>query len=753
MKNLITLVFAMMMVNTAFSQATRTWQGNALAGDKYAWGNGANWSGGAVPNSSNPVVINSSSYPPDVKAPGQCSTLTFGTNGTLKVTSSLTVSGTSTVNPPINVGSSGTITIESTGLLTALGNIANAGTVTIKGILEARGNINNTGTFGSTRTGTAELLRFNGNATRTFTSSKDVTISNLTFSPANDVYLNFTRLYAHKRLYVTRQVEVKGGDVYSNGWLTLVSDATSTANVYNSSSGVIRGDIRAQRHIDARFNAGAGYRHYSSPVENTTFTDFTTLDTVSTNFSPIVDPGFHYPAKIRIDSYPANMYPNVFAYDERNVPLPANTQSGTDAFEYGYYGPSSTSATLDAGRGYTARIPASSKIDLVGTAHNGPYEVTNPDGSYFTKTTTSRRSGFHLVGNPYPSFIDISAVMSDNVANFVPNVYLYHSTQLVSGQYYAAGAYTVLNLATVNDPNYTGQDSLNRNFSMMQAFFVEKDTTARDTAYFFNNNQRLIYDANFNPVYPPDHISYFYRSATRPADIRTLQLTLTNNRSHLTDNGSVIFRPEATTGPDRLYDARRPGDNGGGFPTLFTRNRPGEQLMLNALPTLKTRTTVAVGMRTLVPGEEYTLRAPKWLNPAAGTRVYLEDREKGRTRELTSASAYTFTATEKTYENRFFLRFESAGGNVPAMDQTTFVAYPNPGVVGHELQFSANGVQGAAATATLLDALGRTVATQQVKVSEGLLDGSLPTATLKPGIYLLRLNTENATRTQRVEIR
>ena len=79
--------------------------------------------------------------------------------------------------------------------------------------------------------------------------------------------------------------------------------------------------------------------------------------------------------------------------------------------------------------------------------------------------------------------------------------------------------------------------------------------------------------------------------------------------------------------------------------------------MLNALPSLRTTTLISVGLHTLVAGQSYTLRVPKWLNPIPGARVYLEDRQNGRTQELTAYSDYRFTAKSTIEDHRFFLRF------------------------------------------------------------------------------------------------
>lgn len=308
------------------------------------------------------------------------------------------------------------------------------------------------------------------------------------------------------------------------------------------------------------------------------------------------------------------------------------------------------------------------------------------------------------------------------------------------------GAYQWINTSTgaTNMPAGT----ITRFFPVMQGFFVRK-INAVPKAFVFRNSHR-------ETTYPTSpKLTPFYRSSTpaalaAPAAVQ-LGLTLTDATTEVADLAFVGFRAGANAGTDILWDVVRPGDNTEA-PTLFTRNAANDDCAYNALPLpAATTITLPLAAHTLRAGQPYRLTVSENTLPA-GMRVYLEDRQNGKTRELTTRSAFTFTAEANASDHRFFLRFEPAGAAVSAPAPNVEV-YPNPTTRNSALVISANKLGGTTATATLLNAFGQTVAVREVPVREGLLDAALATTGLPAGVYVLRVATATGVSSQRVEIR
>ena len=84
------------------------------------------------------------------------------------------------------------------------------------------------------------------------------------------------------------------------------------------------GNTTVQRAIDPSLNAGLGYRHYSSPVANTTVADLAT-----TGFTPVLNPAYNS-SPTPNDVVP---FPTVFGYDQALV----NRTNASSILRNGWY--------------------------------------------------------------------------------------------------------------------------------------------------------------------------------------------------------------------------------------------------------------------------------------------------------------------------------------------------------------------------------------------------------------------------------
>lgn len=734
MKKLFLFAIAVLLTQASMAQ-TSTWTGASTVPSNDLWSNAGNWSPSGVPSSSTNVTIPTVSRPPRVTATALCQWLTLSTtSASLTITGAnakLTVGKTVGSTTTGSVTNSGSITISSGGTLSTLNgvlltnNITSSikATITINSKLEARGGITNNGTITSGSSGVLDLLN---TAATTISGSGTTSLTNLNFSNFASNSISSTM---SNPVTVSQVAKVQAYDVNTNGKLKLTSNSASTGLIWNAGNGKITGEIIVQRYVDSLYNRGAGYRHYSSPVSPATFSELSTTGYHA--FTPLIEPTYAYPG----NQTPNGNFPNIFYFDQSLITLNNSTYT---AWAYAWRCPGATTDTMHITKAYAVRTyPV--KVSLTGKPHTG--SVSSPGlGVGTSGGSIVYWSGWHLVGNPYPSPIDAFSVMLNNTPNFRASIAINHSTSLTGGRY------SILNNGDANT------DSIAQFLPIMQGFFVQRDTSSRNTGtqtYNFTDFDRKTEN-------PATGLTPFYRMA-RPVFPR-LELALLNNQSRDQDLTAVSFRPEAKNGYDSQYDAPRPPDNDGTCPTLYTVSEAHERCAINAYGPLTTSTVVPVGMKTLIPGNSYTLRLSKLNNFDAATRVFLEDRLAGRTKELKPQRPFIFLADGESYEQRFFLHVEPEGRSLATDANTTELAvdvYPSPAAIGSDLLFDVAGLPrtGGEVTATLISVYGRTVATQQLVAAGRDVMGRVPTTGLQQGVYTLRLTTAVGTVARKVIIR
>lgn len=739
MNKLFLLAGALLLtINSASAQTT--WTG---AAGTAAWGTNGNWTSSA-PNAGVDAIIptGKSVYPNLSTVSGTCRTLSIASGASVTVGGSRTLTISDSTNTGATLTNSGTLTIN--GRLTIYGSITNNATITCGPASTSVGVFNGMVEFKNTRPATVD-----GTGNMSMTDAKFGNAATVTFATT-----------LSNQVKLSRVATLGTRHVYANGKLRLTSNAaTTTGMIANEYGGNVLGKITVERDIDGSLNSGLGYRHYSTPVTGPTVKKLTT-----TGFTPIVNGTYSYPYTTTL-----NPFPNVFYYNEALIPatIPARSCDPSqcdydstkvctyDPLEFGWVSPADTSHALLNTRGYTVRIDDGATIALTGTANNGTYTTAN-----LGRGSNTANSGWHFLGNPYPSPISIERVMQSNSYNsgtgtgFDATVWFFRSDddgRDVCNRIVLNGEYQFVNTVT----GETSDDATQTQYlPVMQGFFVRKPAGGVASPFTFANSHR-------ETTYPTSPIlSPFYRSATpataaAPGSAQrvTAIFRVTDQHTKQHDKAIVGFRADARAGHDATYDAVRPGDNRTA-PTLYTLNQDAEACAYNALPTLTSAVVLPLVMHTLTPGHPYAVTLDKHSLPA-GTRVFLDDRQTGASRELTQQAGYHFTPSSSNYDNRFVLRFEPVAGALAAStsEQASISTYPNPAQTGTPLEFQSKAVKGSTAQATLLDTFGRTITTQEVSVRNGDVVGSLSTTGVKAGIYILRLNTAGTVTTQRIQIR
>ena len=276
--------------------------------------------------------------------------------------------------------------------------------------------------LGGALAATNNKIVFKGDAAQTFSSASVLNVNNL--NVYNTLEKNIgTALTLLSAVNLRGVLSAEKGMVNTNGYLTLISNATVTGSIGEIKTDAdVVGTITAQRYLPAALQ---NFVNLGSPITGLTLGDWND-DLVTTGF-----PG---------SDYPTYNFNSIYTYNEalagdRNV---------------GWVGSTSISNPLLTSKGYMVYMTgAANTLDATGAFQKDnvsiPLSLTN---------TSSTGDGWNLMLNPYPSEVDWNQVVANSAG--VTTYYVYDSQ---------SGSYKSYNGATS-----TGNAS--RYIPMGQSFFV-----------------------------------------------------------------------------------------------------------------------------------------------------------------------------------------------------------------------------------------------------------------------------------------
>ena len=613
--------------------------------------------------------------------------------------------GVATLTGPLTVN--GTLTVQSGGVLAqSCQSLLGPGSFVLQAGAELRicdpTGIATTGAVGAvqltgTRTFAADAsYTYNGTAAQVTGAGLPATVRNLTVS-------NPTGLTLSQAVSVAQVARLQSGNLSTGGLgFTLLSSAAGTALVDNT-GGVVLGTGTMQRAITNAVT-GPAYRHFSSPVAATTLADLAT-----TGFAPAFNTAYNNSPTPGLVS----PFPTVFGYDEARVSTVTSTYG---AFDKGWFSPAGPGDAMQPTRGYTVNAPATNPpIDFTGTFNNAA------QNSGALRRGPDADAGWQLLGNPYPSPLDWATVAPAQRPGLDAAMYVYQST----GQY--AGTYR-------SYANGVGASPL---IDAGSGYFARVSTPGTPGAVNLTNANRV---TTFGPQ------PAFGRGT---ADTRP-QLHLTLSGAGLTDEAYVYFEQGATAGVDAQYDAAKLPNPTGLDLAALSGNAP---LAISGLAPL-------VGAEAAVP---LLVRAPQAgtfgfevtdLAHFGAATVYLRDALTGTQQLLAAGSRYSFAlAAAGAGTGRFSLAFRpaTATGARAGLSAAAVGLYPNPARGRFTVLLPPLPGQ-RAVRASLANALGQVVLRRDIELTTAGATAEFVTQGLAPGVYTLRLATENQLFTKRVVI-
>jgi hypothetical protein len=270
---------------------------------------------------------------------------------------------------------------------------------------------------------------------------------------------------------------------------------------------------------------------------------------------------------------------------------------------------------------------SNSTVNFSGSLNSGTLNI--PVSRTYQGPGVTDYDGWNLVGNPYPSALDLSAATS-GWTNVEATAYFWNGSVYLA--YPASGGY--------------GTHS--QYAPAIQGFFVHcNDASATPSTpgsgtVTVNNAARV------------HNSTGFLKSTT--AITNGLIITASGYANNYIDKISVHFNPDATSGYDPGYDAYKLlGLNEA--PKLYTRIGD-TNVTCNSLQFDKKNMVVPMGFSCGLNGQ-YILKADSIGTFASNIAISLEDLKLSTTQDLRLYPSYTFTYDTLDNNNRFVLHFDN----------------------------------------------------------------------------------------------
>lgn len=354
------------------------------------------------------------------------------------------------------------------------------------------------------------------------------------------------------------------------------------------------------------------------------------------------------------------------------------------------------SGTMTSGRGYI-QVANSSQgttgtLDFTGTTNSGDIAVTLTNSSVGGK-------GFNLVGNPYPSYLNWSAVVANNVAANMPTGTMWYRTINYNGKnawtpsttyslddvvYNGTRFYKVTTagtssavggptgttsgiadgsvvwnyegtayvFATVNADGIATPSTVSNLIPPMQAFWV-KSTGGTLT---FKNSMRQ-HETVINRLKAPEVFSN-----TMPF----VRLSVSNG---VLADEAVIYAAENANNAFDKYDAPKYfNTKGSNQPEIYTQVG-SEMLVVNAMNEITHGTEIPLGFAT-EKQNDFCVSATEIKNLGTEMKIFIKDTQTNADFDLSSGQSYSFSSDIVNNSNRFRLQFRAAG--VSTADDNSF---------------------------------------------------------------------------------
>lgn len=338
-------------------------------------------------------------------------------------------------------------------------------------------------------------------------------------------------------------------------------------------------------------------------------------------------------------------------YGSENVPqFITEYNTATDNFT------SAASTTSLFGKGYSIKTPLPTYLNSL-VIFDG---VPNNGTQTFTMSTAG--NGFNLIGNPYPSNLDLVAFYNANLGRISNTFYFWDNT---SNSVTVQGGVTTSNVgyATYNPASQMWSPAPNitiiptENSVKIGQGFIVKANNAADNSLSFNNSMRVATPSTF---YNKNN------SATEG------KFWLRLNSSYNTNNTfAVAYLDDASNTVDQ-YDSKAIGTGSDAFYTLVS----AQKLIIQGRESFNINDVVPMGAKYFQNGNFTISLAQKNGIFNNGQAIYLHDKVTGIYTNLQNNS-YSFAANSGEVSNRFEIVYKLETLSTSEIEKNSFEIYRN----------------------------------------------------------------------------
>jgi hypothetical protein len=341
---------------------------------------------------------------------------------------------------------------------------------------------------------------------------------------------------------------------------------------------------------------------------------------------------------------------------------------------------------MSPAKGYIVRSPQGWSLT---NATSGIYEgtFTGVPNTGIVPVTIQKGAGtMNLIGNPYPSAIDIDLFLTDpaNAAVVNGTIYLWtHNTAISSTlpgnniYNYTADDYAKYNLTggvTTATPAISGGIVPDGKIASGQGFFIEAKTGLSNGNYTanFKNSMRV---AGTNDRFYRVNTTTAANTATTEIEKNRIWVNISNTQGAY-NQVLVGYVTGATDGYDTMYDGT-PMSTGNVLSMYSLIGTSGYSIQGRALPFAATD-VVPLGFKTTIAGN-FTIALENFDGLFQNQDVFLVDKLNNVTQNLKLGS-YEFTTETGTFDGRFEIRYTDGTAlstNNPLLGATDFTVYAN----------------------------------------------------------------------------
>lgn len=307
---------------------------------------------------------------------------------------------------------------------------------------------------------------------------------------------------------------------------------------------------------------------------------------------------------------------------------------------------------MEEGKGYIARAPQSFSTTVPSVYSDGKFFGVPNNGVVNVDVFNSEANKWNLIGNPYPSALNVISFLNYN-SNFIEStIYLWTHNTPVEGYVYNSNDYASFNpsggiRACSTCPTPT------KNIASGQAFFISVKYSGTVT---FNNSMR-------HRSY--DNTQFFRTTSDEELERHRFWLNLTNANGAFKQT-MIGYIEEATNDYDPVYDGEN--FNANSYVNFYTLNNSRKlSIEARALP-FENTDIVPLGYSSTIAGN-FSISLDNFDGVFTSENIYLKDNVTQVVHDL-KTGAYTFATTPGTFDNRFEIVYQAS----PELASATFTS-------------------------------------------------------------------------------